>query len=110
MLRADTPNEPVVSANECSAALTLMSHMAQNIVERGDVSEELVKLLDGFYERVRELSGPAIGKERDVVFAAMWFLPTFPRDGATRGIVGDSLLRLVEGTYSFLEDKEKVGQ
>jgi hypothetical protein len=91
MLRADSPNEPVISANECNAALRLMSHMARNIIERGEVSEELVQLLDGFSSEVQNLSSPPTGKEGDVVGAAMWFLPTFPRDGATREIVGARL-------------------
>jgi len=98
--RLDTPYEPVISSTECRIALWYMEQMSRNMVERGDLPEEIVDLLDKFSRRVSELLSrheewctdqPVLGFGN-----LIWLLPTYSRKGVTRRHLGAAIAELVE--------------
>ena len=99
--RLDTPYEPVISSTECWIALSYMDQMACNMLERGDLPEEIVDLLDKFSRHIRELLSRReewgnTGKPMCGFSNLIWLLPTYSRKGVTRRDLGAAIVELVE--------------
>ncbi len=100
MQRTDEPLEPVISESECYAALYLMRLMCDNICSHGDVSEEIVQLVDEFRKRVYTLKAVSSGADSIAVGAliATGLVPSFQR--SSEDIAGINLLRLIAARQS----------
>ena len=99
----EAPSELVISTNECHAGLSLIRLIAQNIIERGDVSEEVFELLLKLSSDIKALNQYPTGKEEAVLRAlsCTGLLPTFdlaPRKG--REQAGAALLELILAKFA----------
>jgi len=91
------PKQPVISENECYAALRLIEHMCDNIVKRGEVPKSILEFVDQTAKTIDGLNKFPTGKEGQVVSVAIrtGFLPTF-HGGSTKESAGVALLELIE--------------
>ena len=101
-LKFGPPQEPVIPASECHAALKLAEKMYDNILSSGDVPEEVLAWVLRVSEESKNLQSKlCIGSTgRDEDSDAVWdaittaLLPTF-HHRSSRGAAGAALLSLI---------------
>jgi hypothetical protein len=94
--RLEAPAEPVISRNESNAACRLMMQIAFNLLEHGDVQDDVFELLHNFAWGVNELNVHSTGEHADALYAAIEsaLLPTF-HNGSSPEVAGAALYRLI---------------